>query len=93
MIIVKDILKVIDVDRKDVSSRLIDWLGDVAIEYRDKVTSEHLYNVIGAMDNILDLSIEDSGLIVGGEEEYNQLQRLLFLCSCNQAAYVRFIEA
>ncbi len=87
---VQNVMKVIDINAKDVNIATWNYLSNFHITYRDEVLKEHLLDIQQAIDTDLRAELPENMLpnLKVIEEEIRQLGVLAF---DNDAAYVRFI--
>ena len=81
-------MKVIDISRKSVSKKTLDYLLDNATEYKDQNLSEHLVNVISQVESDNDKHSD----VKHSKAVKSEMDALVKLCNENDAAYVRFVD-
>lgn len=79
---VENVMKVIDVPARDVDEKLIMFLENHYVIYRDTVLKEHLCDVNGAVEELEEGDLPNKLI--------EQLNKLNQLAAENDAAYVRF---
>jgi hypothetical protein len=94
MIQIDNILKIVDIQKNQVSKDTFDWLSNY-INYLDQVLKEHLINIQDAIDEaeaegeFSDLQMDTTP---NAEVILKEVRELHELCKNNDAAYIRFIE-
>lgn len=87
MITPSNIMKVCDINRRDISEELKKFIESFKPTYTDTIMTEHLYS----LEQIEDDLIDDESL-TPAEPVYSEYKMLLALLNEHEAGYVRIVE-